>query len=334
MLGTAPFRPHRYRQRRSSAPAWGRFRRALRRQWAASLVTACAIAALGLIYFAATGPVSLQLAVSWLSASLAAGGGVGVFLELGRNTVTSLASLGKHRGYAVLGAAPELPPQALRELPPDQRTPLGCIALQLSSPFATAFRNLQGALNSDQVVSFIAARSNEGASTAALCTAVSAIQQGRRVILLDCDLRRRTFTSALEHEPAAGLVEACANPEDWRDFVDEEEETGLHFIPMARTHAALGAFPGGTAGMAALIQRLSDAYDLIVLDCPPTKSSPDGAVLAALADKCVVVAAWDETPLSALRVAMRALKAHGRAALGVYVNRVPPGYRFGRLRPG
>ena len=44
-------------------------------------------------------------------------------LELGRNTVTSITSLAKHADYAVLGAAPRLTPQALRSLPPDQRSP-------------------------------------------------------------------------------------------------------------------------------------------------------------------------------------------------------------------
>ena len=53
--------------------------------------------------------------------------------------------------------------------------------------------------------------------------------------------------------------------------------------------------------------------------------------MASLADKTVLVSAWDRTPLPAVRRALRMLRrAHARAA--VFVNRVPPSYRFGRLR--
>lgn len=331
MLGAAPFRPRRYRRRHSSQLALGRLRRALGRQAFAASATAVLVASGAFAYAIATGPLTLALGASCLVAGLAAGIGVGVFLELGRNTVTSLSSLGRHRGYAVLGAAPELSSGLLRELAPDQRTPLGCLAFKPASAFATAFRDLQGALANDHVVSFIAASPNEGASTVALCTAVSAAQQGRSVILIDCDLRRRSFTAALEHDPEVGVLEACAAPEKWSDFVDEEVETGLHFLPAAPTTSPWNTLAG--ADLAGLIARLREGYDLIVLDCPPALRSADGPVAANLADKCVVVAAWDETPVSALRATMRALRGGKRANTCVYVNRVPAGYRFGRLRP-
>jgi Mrp family chromosome partitioning ATPase len=70
-----------------------------------------------------------------------------------------------------------------------------------------------------------------------------------------------------------------------------------------------------------------------VLDCPPALGSADGPVLAGMAEKVVVVTAWDRTPLSALRGAMRSVHARPHLRTGVYVNRVPPQYRFGRLRP-
>jgi hypothetical protein len=46
----------------------------------------------------------------------------------------------------------------------------------------------------------------------------------------------------------------------------------------------------------------------------------------------VIVAVWDQTPTSAIRHTMRTLR-RSPGTTGIYVNRVPPGYRFGRLRP-
>ena len=88
----------------------------------------------------------------------------------------------------------------------------------------------------------------------------------------------------------------------------------------------------GAAGLRTLLQQLRANYDLVILDCPPALANADGAMMARLADKCVLVAAWDETPISVVRNAMRSLMRASPDETGLYVNRVPAGYRFGRLR--
>jgi Mrp family chromosome partitioning ATPase len=81
-----------------------------------------------------------------------------------------------------------------------------------------------------------------------------------------------------------------------------------------------------------LLLRLRQHYELIVLDCPPVLIGADGAAAAGMADKCILVTAWDRTPITAVRRAMGMLQRRPRAQTAVYVNRVPPEYRFGRLR--
>jgi hypothetical protein len=93
----------------------------------------------------------------WLAIGALAGFVVAVMRDLSRNTIVSLSNLGKHRGYSILGAAPDLTAQSLRELAPDKRTPVGCLAFQPASAFATAFRDLQGALEHERMVAFIGA---------------------------------------------------------------------------------------------------------------------------------------------------------------------------------
>lgn len=316
----------------SQSLALGRLRRAARRQWLLVLAIAVIVAGAGVTYDMFGGSRVLAALLFWTPVGLAAGLTIGALRELGRNTVTSLSSLGKHRGYKVLGAAPELTDRALRQLPPDQRTPLGLLAFQPASPFATAFRDLQGVVAHSGTVAFVAALADEGATTGALCTAISAAQQGSSVIVVDCDVRRRSLTRTFEGTAEAGVLEACEDPTAWRDFVVEEHETGLHFMPAARIGNPWRSSLVSSPGFPALLNALKQNYDLVVLDCPPALSS-EGAILAGLADACVLVTAWDRTPLAAVRRAMRALKQRARGVAGIYVNRVPPGYRFGRLRP-
>jgi Mrp family chromosome partitioning ATPase len=250
--------------------------------------------------------------------------------ELSRNTVTSLSSFGKNRGYVILGASPELTARALRQLPPDKRSPLGCLAQQPASPFATAFRDLQANLG-DALVAIMPSVPNEGATTVAMCTAISASQQGRSVLVIDCDLRRRSLTRALGFDPDEGVLDACAQPSQWHDYVGEEDETGLHFIPAARGGGAWRHL-SSSRGFPELLTRLRRHYELILLDCPPALASADTTVIAGLADKSVLVTAWDRTTLTAVRRSLALLQRRPRAEIGVYVNRVPPAYRFGRLR--
>lgn len=316
----------------AAALGQARLLRAAQRQWPAFVIGALAITALGTALDVLGGAPWRDALSLWAALGAGAALTVALLRELGRNTITSLASLGKHRGYTILGAAPELTPGALRQLPPDARTPMGSVILQPASPFSAAFRQLQSTIAADGLVAFIGSRADDGASTAALCAAISAQQQGRRVIVLDCDVRRRSLTRALEHEPREGVMEAAEAPERWRDFIAHEGETGLAILPAAPLRnpwRTLFAAPG----LQTLLTALRSDYDLVILDCPPALGNAEGAMLARLAHKCVVVAAWDETPLSAVRASIRTLRARSRATTGLYINRVPAGYRFGRLRP-
>jgi Mrp family chromosome partitioning ATPase len=218
----------------------------------------------------------------------------------------------------------------LRDLPPDWRSPLGCLAFQPASPFASAFRDLQGAICDDHVVAFIAPIPNDGASTIALGAAVSAMQQGRRVVVVDCDLRRRSLTRMFGRNPAHGVLEAAERPHNWRAAIDHEHETGLAFVPAAEMENPWRGLIGAP-GLVKLIEELRSAFDLVILDCPPALASAEGRALASLADKCVVVAGWDDTTVAAIRSSIGALTMRAKASTALFINRVPASYRFGRL---
>jgi len=328
--GRAWIRARRGRESKPVSLFWVRVKRAAHRQVGVLAIVFVLATGTGLLYAFAAGVPALEALPMCLAIALVVAFAIGAASELGRNAVTSVAGLRKDMNYLVLGAAPELTPDVFRELPPEHRTPLGCLTFQPGSAFATSFRHLQGTISKNRMVAVIGSLPNEGASTSALGIAVSATQQGRNVLLVDCDLRRRSLTRSLIGEVEAGMLEAADRPNNWRDLVHQEAETGLHFLPAAKLKSPWTTLVS-MAGLPLLLDDMRRTYDLIVLDCAPTLGSADGAMLARLADGCIVVAAWDDTPMGALKGSMRALRARTQA--GVYVNRVPPGYRFGRLRP-
>lgn len=306
---------------------WGQLKRAARRQFLVLIAISLCGAALGEAY-AYFHPGEAGAVAIWCAFGLICAYGVAVARELSRDTIGALSSVKRNSGYSVLGAAPTLASASLRELPPDRRSPLGSILYQPASAFAAAFRDLERIVTQRQLVAFIGALPNDGATTAAVCSAVSAIQQGKRVLIIDCDLRRRSLTRLLEHDADAGVLEAAQQPENWAAFVREERESGLHFIPAVRPRSPWRNL-FGQPGLPVLFATLREHYDLIVLDCPPALTVNDGAMIARGADSCIIVAAWDETPVSALRGTMRTLRSRTPIPTGVCVNRVPPGYAFG-----
>lgn len=330
VISAAPLKSRaKSRMRANPSLTLGRTVRAIGRQFWVFLSAFLLVGGLGAIYDLTGGMSLLAVAKLWAPVGAVAGLGAGIIRELGRNTIGSLTALGRHRGYTVIGAAPELSEKVLRELPPDRRTPLAALAFQPAGAFATSFRDVQGAL--DKIVAFIGSVPNEGATTAALCAAASATQQGRSVIIVDCDIRRRSLTRLMECDTDFGVLEAAEQPNRWAEALYEEGEIGVAYIPAAKLRNPWRNL-FSAKGFRPLLQELRARYDLVILDCPPALSNADGAMVARLADKTVVLAAWDETPLAAVRNTMRALKRTASDTTALYVNRVPAGYRFGRLR--
>lgn len=170
------------RSGRHSSDAFRRLAAAAARQKLAFFATAVAITLAGLGVALMQRAPTANAVIFWSGVGACIGLAVSLFRELTRATITSVSSLGRQRGYSVLGAAPELNASDLRDLAPDQRTPLGCLAFLPGSTFATAFRDLQGALSDESVVAFLSPDTNDGAM-AAMCAAASAAQQGRRAIV-------------------------------------------------------------------------------------------------------------------------------------------------------
>jgi Mrp family chromosome partitioning ATPase len=303
-------------------PALMKLARALRRQgWVLAGLIAAGIGA-GFIHSFLAAADGRLIIGAWIAAGLGAGLAAAAAREFARDAVDPV-KLRRRLTSPVIGTAPAVAPIALRQLAPDKRSPVGLVIFQPAAGFATSMRDLQRKLGEYRVVSFIAPTAEAGATTTALCAAICATQQGRRVIVVDCDLRQRGLTKALGSTPERGALEASEQPDHWRDFAEAEEETGLHYLPAARPRNAWRSLLA-SGGFPALVERLRGAYDLVVLDCPPALGAAEGPYLARMADHAVMVAAWDETPFSALRAALRALRVHP-GNVGVVVNRTPTG---------
>jgi Mrp family chromosome partitioning ATPase len=236
--------------------------------------------------------------------SMALGLGIGLvagfLVEALDEGLTSTDDLERKVGLSALASIPKLTPKELRPFA-DSPTPVGVYLLEKQmSVFAEAFRVLRASIlfaahqAKTQVVAITSATPNEGKTTTALCFGRVAALSGQRVMIIDCDLRRRTLKKLLNIEPAAGLIQVLSGKATWQEAAYLDEASGAQVLSLT----------GWT------------------FDCAPVLAVAETRVVAAQADCTLVIARWRKTPVRAIRAAIQQLQAGGAILRGVVINGV------------
>jgi succinoglycan biosynthesis transport protein ExoP len=205
------------------------------------------------------------------------------------------------------------------------------------SAYAEAYRNLRASLKYATlngpvtVVAVTSALPQEGKTTTSICLARSAALQGQRVVLIDCDNRRREFNKLVRggtNRP--GLLEVLAGQASIDEALVQDELTGAMILPLNNSIAVGQDLMGGEA-MDALLAKLRERFDLVVLDTSPILPLADTRILATKVDVVVFVARWRKTSEHAVQAAIKALPVEGVTIAGVVLNRIHLGQqaRFG-----
>ncbi|MCL4685365.1 CpsD/CapB family tyrosine-protein kinase [Myxococcota bacterium] len=196
--------------------------------------------------------------------------------------------------------------------------------LQPDSFVAEQFRTLRARLDSlaaerpIRTIAITSALPGEGKTTASINLAlVSAMAVGRRVLLVDCDLRRPKVHSALGLRPELGLAEVLMDQATAERAICKVEGSALEVLPVRGTPsnpAELLASPR----MRSLVEELARGYDQVIFDTPPTLSLPDAKVVSELVDGVVLVVRADQTPEDDVQATLDVLDR--RRLLGVVLN--------------
>jgi polysaccharide biosynthesis transport protein len=196
------------------------------------------------------------------------------------------------------------------------------------SPVAEAFRtlrtNLEFASVDKQLRSLVvtSAVPGEGKSTVSANVALTFAQAGRKVVLLDADMRRPSIHRLFEVPNSYGLTTLLRSEETpIGSIAHATDELNLRVIttgPLPPNPAELL----GSQRMGDLMARLDHEADMIVVDSPPLHAVTDAAVLAAQMDGALLVVHAGRTKRGAVRQAKEALERVGANILGVTLNRL------------
>lgn len=277
-----------------------------------------------------TEPVSRSLLlIALIAATLGLATGIlaAYVAEQMTTTLQTAEEIERKFGSRILTSIPHLTRRDMADLPEAERHPAGFVAANPLSAFAEAIRVLRsrivhaGRMDNVRVVAVTSALPGEGKSSIALCLARVAALAGRRVMLVDCDLRRRSLNHLLSIEPQVGILQVLRGEAAWREVAGRDEVSGAEVLPAAGESSTVeDVF--GSAAMRDLIDNLSAAFDLVILDCPPVLTLAEVRDVATLADGVVVVARRGKTATLALQTALSELRVVNARVLGVAFNGV------------
>jgi capsular exopolysaccharide synthesis family protein len=164
-------------------------------------------------------------------------------------------------------------------------------------------------------------RPGEGKTTTVVNTATALAQAGKKVLLVDADLRKPRCHRLLGITNRAGLTTFLTGAGDLQDLIRATPVRNLYVLPS-------GPIPPnpsellGSARIKELMRMIPAAVDHVLVDSPPVLTVTDATLLAALMDGVVLVVRAGHLPREMLRRAERRLRDVNAKIVGVVLNSV------------
>ena len=250
-----------------------------------------------------------------------------MILEVRDTSLKTLKEVRERFGYTLLATIPSFGKKT-RFRSKDQERTLPEIPARDTprSPISEAYRMLQANLkflSSDKPLKVIVVTSSvpkEGKSTVSANLAAAMAQLGRRVLLIDADLRHPVQHHLWELTNAAGLTDVLVGQAEFEVAVTKPME---HLDVLSS-----GVIPPNPLAlldskrMASLIKNFSEAYDFVIIDAPPLVLAADALTLGKITDGVLLVARPRVVDSTNAAVAKESLERSGQNVLGLVVNGV------------
>jgi capsular exopolysaccharide synthesis family protein len=172
-----------------------------------------------------------------------------------------------------------------------------------------------------QVILMTSAAPGDGKTTVACSLAISLAHSGKKVALVDCDLRRPRLHRIFSKANDAGVAHVLSGSLKVSEIEQETLVKNLTLLPSGHPPSHPAELLHGET-FSAMIRELRERYDVVILDSPPLIPVADGAILATQADATIVVARAFETKKHTARRAARVLRDVNANTIGAVLNAV------------
>lgn len=263
------------------------------------------------------GPQRAQQVALSMVMGLLLGVGFAFLQEFLDDRVNTSDDIERIASLATLGIVPTIPDENNRLL----------IGQDAFSPITESYRALRTSIQYSYVdhkvnaIAVTSAHPGEGKSVTSANLAIAMALQGKRVILVDADLRRPSVHRMFRVEAEPGLTSVLADEISLEDALHSTAIEGFKVL----TAGPLPPNPPellNSQAMLDLLERFKEYADLVVFDTPPTIPVTDSQVVASHVDGVILVVEAGQSRKATLKHARDLLeRTHGRL-LGVVLNKI------------
>ncbi|OOQ92645.1 CpsD/CapB family tyrosine-protein kinase [Bacillus cereus] len=196
---------------------------------------------------------------------------------------------------------------------------------QPKSPISEQYRNIRTNIEFASVdtnlhsLMVTSANLGEGKTTTAANMAVVFAQQGKKVLLIDADMRKPAMHQMFQVDNIFGLTNVLTHSERLEKCVQTTAADNLHFL-------ACGPIPPnpaellGSKSMQELLAQAYSMYDLVIIDLPPILAVTDAQIMANVCDASILVVRSESTEKESAVKAKGLLESAKGKLLGVVLN--------------
>lgn len=235
------------------------------------------------------------------------------------NTVRSATDIAQVTTVPVVGEVVETKRDAT--LPSAILTdPVGIEAESVRSAAA----NLNFLKLGDHLRSFVVTSASPAESKSSIVTSlgIALAESGKRVLLVDADLRHPSLETLTGLEGSVGLTNVLLGETELAAARQPWAVPGLHVL----TTGPIPPNPGQVLASEATRQFIAaaqDSYDVVIVDSAPLLSVSDAKWLGAMTDGALLITRYEKTSTRSLRRLIEALDASAVPALGIVITRMP-----------
>ncbi|WP_377887493.1 CpsD/CapB family tyrosine-protein kinase [Alkalihalobacillus sp. R86527] len=192
----------------------------------------------------------------------------------------------------------------------------------IAEQYKTIRTNIQFAAIEEDMRSIMISSSGpmEGKSTTIANLGVVMAQQGKKVLIVDADLRKPTVHYTFRTMNTRGITNVLTRQAELKEVTYETEVPNLEVL----TSGPIPPNPSellGSKAMDKLIEEALTIYDLILFDCPPILAVADSQIIANKVQGTVLVVSSETTEKEAAVKAKERLESASSKLLGVVLNR-------------
>jgi capsular exopolysaccharide synthesis family protein len=185
-------------------------------------------------------------------------------------------------------------------------------ALRTSLIFSNAVQRLKS-------IVVTSAAAGDGKSTTSTNLAAAFAQQGMKVLVMDCDLRRGRLHAGFDFERSPGLMEVVVGECTLAEAIHPTPVPNLFLLSAGKQPPNPTELLGSDPVRKILLQLTND-FDLLVIDTPPVLAAADAAVLSSVVDGVIMVVRVGVTDRRAAKRSLERLQIVGARVLGTVLN--------------